>query len=112
MFDILNVKYAPSEKISIDILPINCLKGLKPESTNPLSPNFPLKFVTCTLELFIGSMSIDIFSDGAYLTFRISNKTSFKSFFYQAPVPSWNRSTLPVMGNMSQVYTWKEKIYR
>jgi hypothetical protein len=61
---------------------------------------------------FIGSMSIDIFSDGAYLTFRISNKTSFKSFFYQAPVPSWNRSTLPVMGNMSQVYTWKEKIYR
>ena len=25
---------------------------------------------------FIGSMSIDIFSDGAYLTFRISNKTS------------------------------------
>lgn len=61
---------------------------------------------------FIGSMSIDIYSDGSYLTFKVMNKTSFKSFFYQAPVPSWNRSTMPIMGNMQQVYTWREKIYR
>lgn len=61
---------------------------------------------------FIGSMSINIYSDGSYLTFKVMNKTCFKSFFYQAPVPSWSRSTIPIMGNMQQVYTWREKIYK
>ncbi len=61
---------------------------------------------------FIGSMTINIHSDGEYLTFDIFNRTSFKSFFYQAPVPSWSRSLLPQMGNMTQTYTWKEKIYK
>jgi RHS repeat-associated protein len=61
---------------------------------------------------YIGSMTINIYSDGENLTFQIWNKTSFKSFFYQAPVPSWNRSTMSVMGNTQQIYTWKEKIYR
>jgi len=76
--------------------------GLKGATSSGASP----------FKQLIGTMNINIYSDGENLTFEIWNKTSFKSFFYQAPVPSWNRSTMPIMGNMEQVYRWKEKIYR
>jgi RHS repeat-associated protein len=61
----------------------------------------------------IGTMDINIFSDGEYLTFNVWNKTSFKSLVYQIPgAGDWDRSQFSIMGNLNQTYIWKEKIIK
>lgn len=65
------------------------------------------------VEQFVGTMDINIYVDekGANFLIDVENTTSAQSAFYRMS-PSWDRdpnSTTP-MGNMSQLFIWKEPI--
>ncbi len=61
------------------------------------------------VEQYVGSYDIEINSnsDGT-VRFKLENTTSMKSFAYRL-LPSWERGTLKVGGNMRQTYTWVEQ---
>ena len=60
------------------------------------------------VEQFIGSYRLDISANpGGMLRFQATNTSSFESFLYGIG-PNWERSSLGVMGNTRQTYTWYE----
>lgn len=63
------------------------------------------------VEQFVGSMDINIYVDekGENLLFVVSNNTSLISASYHL-ADSYLRSENPAMGNMYQVYIFKEPI--
>jgi len=61
------------------------------------------------IQQFVGSMRIDIFSNGQNLTFIITNTTSFKSLMYGI-APDWSRDFMRAGGNTTNIYIWLENI--
>lgn len=61
------------------------------------------------IQQFVGSMRIDIFSNGQNLTFIITNTTSFKSLMYGI-APDWSRNFMRAGGNTLNIYIWSEII--